>query len=214
MRSPKQDERWTVAKTVPVIGLLGGVASGKSLVARMLADLGACVLDADRTGHEVLQMPEIKAAAQQRWGERIFDENGRIDRKRLAEIVFAPPPGGPPEREYLEQITHPKIGRLLMRQAEQKAAAGCKAVVLDAALLLEAGWNQFCDHLVFVDAPRPVRLARAIERGWSEKDFTVREGAQESLDFKQTHADVVVDNSGSPEQTRAQIEHLWHSLVG
>jgi dephospho-CoA kinase len=114
----------------------------------------------------------------------------------------------------LEQITHPEIGRLLERQAEEMAASGCKAAVLDAPLLLEAGWDRFCDRLVFVEAPRPQRLARALERGWSEKEFAVREGVQESLDLKRKRADVIVDNSGSPEQTRAQVERLWHSLVG
>ena len=199
---------------MPVIGLLGGVASGKSFVARTFAELGAGVLDADRAGHEVLEMPEVKAAAQRRWGDLIFDAAGEIDRKQLAKIVFAPPPAGPAQREYLEQITHPQIGRLLMRQADEMAASGCKAAVLDAPLLLEAGWDRFCDTLVFVDAPCRLRLARARQRGWSEKEFAVREGAQESLDSKQKRADVVVDNSGSPEQTQAQVDRLWHSLIG
>ncbi len=85
--------------------------------------------------------------------------------------------------------------------------------MLDAPLLLEAGWDKFCDTLVFVDAPRELRLARALARGWSEEDFAAREGVQESLDWKRRRADVVVDNSGSPEQTRSQVERLWHSLI-
>ena len=197
-----------------MIGLLGGVASGKSFVARAFAELGAGVLDADRAGHAVLETAAVKAAARGRWGDAIFDGSGEIDRKRLAEIVFAPPPAGPPQREYLERITHPEIGRLLMRQADEMEASGCRAAVLDAPLLLEAGWDQFCDTLVFVDAPRLLRLARARKRGWSEKEFAVREGAQESLDSKRKRADVVVDNSGSPEQTQAQVRRLWDSLFG
>ncbi len=199
---------------MPVIGLLGGVASGKSFVAASLAALGAGVLDADRAGHEVLAMPEVEMAARSRWGDSIFDENGRIDRKRLAKIVFAPPPGGPAERAYLEQITHPKIGQLLVEQAEAMAAVDCPAVVLDAPLLLEAGWDELCSVLVFVDAPRPLRLARARERGWSEKEFAMREDAQESLDLKRKRADVVVDNTGSPDDVQAQLKPFWHSLVG
>lgn len=199
---------------MPVIGLLGGVASGKSFVAASLAEWGAGVLDADRTGHEVLAMPEIAAAARRRWGDAIFDEYGRIDRKRLGQIVFAPAPGGPPERKYLEQLTHPEIGRLLMRQVEALASRGCPAAVLDAPLLLEAGWEKFCRLSVYVDAPRRLRLARALERGWSEKEFALREDAQESLDLKRKRADATIDNSGSPDQTRTQLESLWHSLVG
>ncbi len=159
-------------------------------------------------------MPEIEAAARRRWGDSIFGEDGRIDRKQLATIVFSPLPEALPERRYLEKLTHPVIGRLLQEQAERGAASGCRAAVLDAPLLLEAGWDRLCDRLVFVDSPRDVRLKRAEERGWKERDFAVREDAQESLDSKRRRADVVVDNSGPPEQTQAQIERLWPSLIG
>jgi len=197
-----------------VIGIVGGVASGKSLVARELARLGAGLLDADRAAHEVLRMPKIEAAARQRWGGDIFAPQGRIDRTRLARIVFADPPTGPRERKYLEQLTHPEIGRLLAREARRLEAAGGELAVLDAALLLESGWDKLCDMLVFVEAPRGLRLARALERGWSEADFAAREDAQESLDAKRESADVELDNSGSTEQTRVQVERFWHSLVG
>jgi len=197
-----------------VIGILGGVASGKSLVGGQLARLGAGLLDADRAGHEVLRSPRIRAAARERWGPGIFGPDGQIDRARLAEIVFADSPAGSRERNYLEQLTHPEIGRLLEQEAERLAARGTLAAVLDAPLLLEAGWDTLCDKLVFVDAPREIRLARARRRGWSEEDFAAREAVQESLDSKRGRADVVVDNSGPPEQTQAHIERFWHSLLG
>ena len=197
-----------------VIGILGGVASGKSLIAGQLAQLGAGVLDADRAGHEVLRLPEIEAAARARWGPGVFGPDGRIDRARLARVVFAPGPEAERERKFLEQRTHPEIGRRLAAQAERLAASGAPAAVLDAPLLLEAGWDGFCDKLIFVDAPRQVRLARALARGWSEEDFAAREAAQESLDVKRKRADVIVDNSGSPERVEAQVERFWHSLVG
>jgi dephospho-CoA kinase len=197
-----------------IVGLLGGVASGKSLVARQLAELGAGVLDADRAGHEVLRLAEVREAALARWGAGILGADGQLDRGKLAEIVFASPPEGSREREYLERITHPEIGRLLEHEARRMAAEGCRVAVLDAPLLLEAGWDKLCSRLVFVDAPRQLRLARARARGWSEREFADREGVQESLDRKRSRADVVVDNSGSPEQTRAQVESLWRSLLG
>lgn len=196
-----------------VIGILGGVASGKSLVAKELVRLGAGLLDADRAAHEVLRMPQIEAAARQRWGPEIFGPDGHIDRARLAEIVFAGRPAGQQELKHLEQLIHPEIGRLLSREAEQMAAGGV-AMVLDAPLLLEAGWDKICDVLVFVDAPRQLRLARAMGRGWSQQDFVVREAAQESLDLKRRRADVVVDNSGSLEETQAQVRLFWDSLIG
>lgn len=196
------------------IGILGGVASGKSLVAQELARLGAGLLDADRAGHEVLRMPEIEAALRQRWGEGVFDLRGRIDRARLAAIVFAKTPDGPKQRKYLEQLTHPEIGRMLAAEAERLEAAGCRVAVLDVPLLLEAGWDRLCNTLVFVDAPRPLRLARARGRGWSEEEFAARQGAQQSLDAKREMAEVTIDNSGTTEQTRHQVERFWRSLVG
>ncbi|MFH1266476.1 MAG: dephospho-CoA kinase [Planctomycetota bacterium] len=196
-----------------MIGVLGGVAGGKSLVARELVRLGAGLLDADRAGHDVLCMPEIEAAARDRWGEAIFGADGRIDRARLGEIVFADPPGGPRERTFLERLTHPEIGRKLAREAERLVALGSVAAVLDAPLLLEAGWDRLCDTLVFVDAPRRLRLARARARGWSEADFDARQRAQHSVDAKRKRADVVIDNSGSPEETQAEIERFWHALL-
>jgi dephospho-CoA kinase len=197
-----------------VIGLLGGVASGKSLVARQLAALGAGVLDADRAAHEVLRTPKIEAAARARWGAGIFGPDGRIDRSRLAQIVFSDTATAAEERKHLEHLTHSEVGLRLRGEAKRLEASGLKVAVLDVPLLLEAGWDKFCDTLLFVDAPRRLRLARARERGWNEKEFTTREGVQESLDSKRGRADVVVDNSGSPEQTRSQVDRFWRSLLG
>ena len=196
-----------------VIGIVGGVASGKSLVARQLSELGVAVLEADRIGHEVLRREGTEAAARSRWGEAVFGPEGRIDRRRLARIVFAPPPDGPREREYLENLTHPEIGRLVRQEISRLAIGGQKLVVLDAPLLTESGWDRFCNTIIFVDAPRALRLARAKSRGWSEEDFAAREDAQDSLDSKRERADVTIDNSRSVESTKAQIERWRHSLV-
>ncbi len=240
-----------------VLGLLGGVASGKSLVARQLAELGAVVLDADRAGHEALRLPRIEESARQRWGDAVFGPDGHIDRSRLAKIVFAPPPNGPRERKYLEELTHPEIGRRLSAQAEalktrfgeglptpparpteglpsagrpsvggvarsetgrnsgvEAIKAVTPLVVLDAALIVEAGWDKLCDCFAFVDVPQELRRARALQRGWTEGDFAARETAQESLDSKRARADVIIDNSGSAEHTEAQVQRLWQFLVG
>lgn len=183
------------------------------MVARQLERLGAVVLDADTTGHEALRLPHVEAAARRRWGEAIFGADGRIDRARLARIVFAPGPEALVERKYLEQLTHPEIARLLWRQAGTLTAAGTAMAVIDAALLLETGWDQRCEKIVFVEAPREARLARAVARGWTEEDFTAREAAQESLDRKRARADVIIDNSGPPQRTQAQVEQFWASLI-
>jgi dephospho-CoA kinase len=195
-----------------MIGLLGGVASGKSLVAQQLASLGAGLIDADRIGHEVLRLPHVEAAARERWGNDIFDADGRIDRASLARIVFAPGDEGARQRKHLEQITHPEITRRLQQQTDALAAAGKRAVVVDAALLLEAGWVDRCEKLVFVECPRETRLERALARGWSKEEFAAREDAQESLEQKRKRADAIIDNSGPSQRTQTQVEQFWASL--
>jgi dephospho-CoA kinase len=196
-----------------VVGLLGGVASGKSLVAQQLVELGAGLLDGDRAGHEVLRQPEVEEAARKRWGEKVFGPDGHIHRSAVAAIVFGPPPAGPQELEFLEQITHPRIGQLLVKQASDLVAAGKQVAVLDAPVMLKAGWDQLCHLVVFVEVSPEIRLARAQRRGWSQAEFNAREAAQESLEVKRRRADVVIDNSGSPESTQSQVAALWHSLA-
>ena len=197
-----------------VIGVFGGIASGKSFVTRELARLGASVLDADQIGHEVLCQPQVEAAARVRWGNAIFDDQGRIDRRRLARIVFAPPPEGPVERTYLERLTHPEIALAMEQALGRLACEGVRVAVLDAPLLFEAGWDRFCNGFLLVDAPQEQRLARAKSRGWSEEEFAARQRAQAPLDSKRNRAEVVIDNSGSPEQTRNEVELFWRSIVG
>jgi dephospho-CoA kinase len=196
-----------------ILGLTGGVASGKSLVARLLAERGAVVLDADRAGHEALRLPHVEEAVRRRFGAGVFGPDGRVDRPRLARIVFDPSLEGVARRQDLERLTHPEIARLLARQIET-LPSDTPLVVLDAALLLEAGWDKLCGKFVFVDASPQVRLARAKARGWTAEEFAAREAAQESLDFKRRRADLVIDNSGRLEDTQVQVQRLWQSLVG
>jgi dephospho-CoA kinase len=195
------------------IGILGGIASGKSSVARMLSELGAGLLDADRSGHDVLRLPQVEATLREYFKDEPFGPDGHIDRKRLAGVVFGDSPAQHGKRKLLEQTTHPEIGRLLSQQADAMRAAGTQVAVLDAPLLVEAGWDRMCDKLIFVDTPRITRIERALARGWSEEDYAAREGAQMSLDLKRRHADVIIGGSGSLEQTQAQVERLWKSLV-
>lgn len=206
----------------PVIGVTGGVASGKSFVARQFAEWGAAVIDVDRLGHEVLRLPEIEAAARQRWGDEVFSTQGQIDRRRVAEKVFASTPEGREELRYLENLLHPRIREFLDGRVKQLLSrSDVSGVVIDAPLLVEAGWNEFCDRIVFVEAPRAVRLARALGRGWSEREFAARESRQASCEVKRRLADVVIDNAtndnalndkAGPDSTRAQSERAWQLL--
>jgi dephospho-CoA kinase len=200
---------------VPLIGIVGGIASGKTFIAEQFRARGAEVVSADQLAHEVLRFDEVKRAARNRWGDAIFGPDGEVNRAALAKIVFAPPPDGPQELKVLEQLTHPKIGQLVRQEvselSQQKRAT---AIVLDVPLMFESGWNKYCDRIVFVDVPRELRMARALARGWTREGFERREAAQESLETKRKLADLVIDNSGSPESAQAQIEHFWHSLLG
>jgi dephospho-CoA kinase len=189
-----------------VVGLIGGMGSGKSRVAAEFARRGAQVITADHLGHEALQRPEIRDQAVERWGRGILNDEGAIDRRALGRIVFA----DPAERKALEALSFPWIER---RFHEEIAAAEANQkvvlIVLDAAILLEAGWDARCDKLVYVHAPRRVRLERlATQRGWNAKEVEARETAQLSLTDKVTRADAAVDNSGSLEQTARQVENL------
>jgi dephospho-CoA kinase len=196
-----------------VIGIAGGVASGKSLVADGLKQLGAEVLKADLVGHEVLRESEVKEAIRQRWGDRVFDQQGEVKRPAVAKIVFAPPPSGPEELAYLEQITHPRIEQRLRARLAELAASQTKTVVLDAALMFKAGWDWFCDKIIFVETPRELRLARARQRGWSAAEFAAREAAQQAPELKRSRADVVIDNSGSPDATLDQLREFWRAYM-
>ncbi|HYW81520.1 MAG TPA: dephospho-CoA kinase, partial [Thermoguttaceae bacterium] len=171
----------------------------------MLSQLGAGLLDADRAGHEVLRLPQVEASLRTQFGDEPFGLDGHVDRARLAGIVFGNLREKREKKAFLEQLTHPEIERLLSQQADALRAAGTQVAVLDAPLLVEAGWDEMCEKLIFVDAPRGVRLERAMARGWSEEDFAAREGAQMSLDLKRQRADTTIDSSGSLEQAQAQV---------
>jgi len=197
-----------------VLGIVGGIASGKSLVSAYLARLGAEIIDADKLGHEVLRMPEVIAAARLRWGDGVLTLDGQLDRKAIAQRVFGENANQRDERRFLEELTHPRIGTLVREKISEIATRGdTDVVVLDAALMLETGWEEYCDRILFVDASDEVRRARAQARGWSLTDFEAREAAQFPLSQKRARADIVIDNSGSPDKTHKQLEMVWHSLT-
>ena len=196
-----------------IIGLLGGVASGKSVVAEQLQKLGAGKLDADRVGHEVLLLPEVEAALKARWGEQVIGREGRISRSAVAAIVFARTDEGRRELAFLESVTHPRIGVHLREEAQRLSTAGFRYLVLDAPVMLKAGWDSLCDVVLYVDAPQQVRLERALSRGWTPEEFAAREAAQESLETKRQRADAVIENGGKPEETAARVAQWWQEFT-
>jgi dephospho-CoA kinase len=191
----------------PVIGLVGAIGAGKSTAAAAFALRGGFVVDADKLGHDALEQPEIRRMVLDRWGASgiVRNTDGRIDRRAVAAIVFA----NPAERAALEGIVYPYIGK---RAAEEIAAAraepAVKFVVVDAAVMLEAGWN-ICDRMVYIDAPHSIRAARVAARsGWTEADLEARESAQWPAEEKKKRCDAVIVNDGSREQLQEKVDRV------
>lgn len=196
----------------PVFGLIGGIGAGKSTAAACLAARGGFVIDCDKLGHAALGQPEVRDELRAQWGGEVFNADGSVNRKAVAGVVF----GTPAEREWLESVVFPVIGRLAderLRAADADPAV--RFSVLDAAVLLEAGWKDRCDRVLYVDAPREVREARLAARsGWTAADLTAREAAQWPSEVKKRHADAVVVNDGTREQLQERIDHVLSDWIG
>jgi len=192
----------------PVVGLVGGIGSGKSQVAAAFARRGARVIAGDQLGQAALRDPDIRTRVAARWGDGVLDEHGEVNRRHLAAIVFA----DAAELKALEALTHPWIRRRIRTEIEEaRGDPRVPLVVLDAAIMLEAGWNDVCDRLIYIDAPRTVRLERVTrQRGWTEKEVAAREQAQLPLTEKVVRADHVLDNSASLEHLDRQVDDLLH----
>lgn len=196
-----------------LIGLTGGLASGKSTVAEMLRARGAVVIDADVIGHEVLAPGRsAHAAVGERFGDGVMAPDGAIDRAKLGKIVFADSEA----RADLEAITHPEIMAEIARRIEKERGTG-RVVVLDAPLLVETlpdrGKSLGLDALVVVSLGVEDQVMRATERGMGESDARVRVAAQAPVERKLAAADYVIDNRGSQEELAASVELLWEDLA-
>jgi len=199
---------------VPVIGLTGAIGGGKSQVAALLGQRGAVVIDADRVGHEVLEQPEVRRQVIERFGALVVAHGpdataslGAIDRQALGSIVFA----SRPALDDLEAIVHPQMRQQFEAIIDHESVRGrAPAVVLDAAILLEAGWDNLCDLVVFVDASQPVRLHRVARgRGWTAEVLQAREAAQWPRERKLSRADIVIHNDSSLEILDQNVDRLF-----
>lgn len=195
-----------------VIGIVGGIASGKSTVAVELAALGAVVLDADQAAHQAISRPEVKQNLVERWGKSILDESGETDRGAIAERVFSHSDTNNQELEYLENLLHPLIRLQFERNLADLSERGAKAAAIDAPLLLEAGWEDLCDFLVFVESSEENRSERVGPRNWSQSEISRREAAQMPIDEKRRRATHVVRNLGSLGGLQAEVRAFWDSI--
>lgn len=194
---------------VPVIGIVGGVGAGKSSVVKGVRGLRLQIVDADQAGHMQLRKPEVREQLLRVFGTGIATQDGEIDRKQLAMLVFGESPQHNTRREQLNEIVRPGIRDEIRRQI-LSAPQEVDAMILDAALLLEAGWAAECDALIFIETPLEIRRERvARDRGWSAEELQKRESSQWSLERKRAACHYVVDNSGTPDVSALQMaQHL------
>lgn len=193
----------------PIIGIAGGIGSGKSFVASLFAELGCLVIDSDAQVRTAYADPAVGETLRQWWGDWVYAADGRIDRRAIAAKVFAEPA----ERLRLEALIHPRVASA-RDQAMRSAVAGGDpakgpaAFVWDAPLLFETGLNARCDAVVFVDAPLAARLARVRRRGWDAAELARREKLQSPLDIKRRLSDDVVTNPTDADDGASGIEHV------
>jgi dephospho-CoA kinase len=193
----------------PIIGLAGGIGSGKSAVADILARLGCVVCNADSLAREALRQPEIRDEIVRWWGREVLDDAGEVDRPAVAAIVF----GRPEERKRLESVVHPWVQSRRKALFEQ-APADARALVIDAPLLFEAGLDAECNAVIFVDADRARRLARVADRrGWDEHELSKREDSQLPLDDKRARSDYVISNNGDLQALAEQVRRTLNEIV-
>ena len=185
-----------------LFGIVGGIGSGKSTASALFRQFGATVISADEIGHQVLRLPDVKQAVRERWGATVFEDNGEIDRRKLATVVFA----DEKELSYLQSLTQPLITEEVNRQRGEHERNGVQLCLLDAPLLLESGLEHIVDLLIFVSTPVEVRWNRVKDRGWSEAEWKQRESAQLPVEEKSRRAHFVLDNSGDTEHLRTQVE--------
>ena len=193
-----------------IIGLTGGICSGKSTVSHMLAKLGATVLDADEIGHEALKPDtEVWHKVVAAFGRQILTATGDIDRNKLGKIVF----DSAESLSQLNRIMHPRMYEMIKVQLEQYRKQGTRAVVLEAPLLIEANWTSLVDEVWITVAPEPIILKRLQERNsLSTPESLVRIHSQMSNEERLKHADLIIDTDCDFDELRTRVEKLWRRL--
>ena len=193
-----------------LIGLTGGIATGKSTVSAMLREKGATVLDADEIAREVVAPGTAGYADVVKAFPGTVSADGTLDRKALAARVFS----SPSDRRTLDGILHPRIQEAFLEKSQALADQGVQRIIYDAALLIETGLHAFLDGVILVAAPRELQIARLIERnGLSPAEAEARVDSQMPFAEKRRYAKWIIDNSGTLAATRLQVEQVWTMLA-
>ena len=199
-----------VEERMRVIGLTGGIASGKSLVSQQLAELGATVIDADRMGHEAYRKDtETFRQVVDAFGQEIVGADGEVDRKALGAKVFA----DPSQRRRLEEIVWPAMRRMMEERLAEMRSQGTEVAVLEAALLIEADWLPLADEVWLVTATPETARRRLMERnGLNAEQAESRLRAQLTNEKRRPYADVAIENDGTTEELRRAVDEAWSKL--
>ena len=196
---------------IPIIGLTGGIGAGKSTVTQMLEELGAAVIDADKVGHQIY-LPDMPAWREivDTFGTTVLHADRSINRQALGKIVFADPEA----LRTLNRIVHPKMfDRMAELIAELRARGGMQAIVVEAAVLIEANWQPLVDYVWVVVASEAVVIERlAQQRHLSPEQVRTRLAAQLPTDERLKHAHIVIRNDGSLAEVRAAVQQAWEQL--
>jgi dephospho-CoA kinase len=193
-----------------VIGLTGGIGSGKSTVAGFLAELGAKVIETDVIGHEVLEHDEqVKKEMAVVFGSGVLTPAGKIDRKKLAETVFRQPKA----LATLNKITHPRITAEVEKRLQEYREKGTGVVVIEAPLLIEVGWDTKVDSVWVTTAPQDVIVTRLINKGMTREEAKSRIGSQVTDDERLKHSGTTIDTNCSIDELRKRVEGAWRDSI-
>jgi dephospho-CoA kinase len=195
----------------PIIGITGGIGSGKSTVARIFGELGCLVIDADEQVRQAYQDPAVVEQLQQWWGDQVIERPGQLNRRKIADIIFH----DPGQKQRLESLLHPIVAALRQqRMIEAVDNPQIAAYIWDTPLLFEAGLRSGCDAIVFVETPFQQRLERVQQaRQWDEAELRRREKSQWPLDKKREISDYIIDNTADADHVRGQVSEVFFRIL-
>ncbi|MGD0139179.1 MAG: dephospho-CoA kinase [Tepidisphaeraceae bacterium] len=195
----------------PVIGITGGIGSGKSTVAQMFGELGCLVISADEQVRQAYLDPAVVRQIRAWWGDDVVGGDGQVDRAKIADIVF----GDPGQRQKLQALLHPRVAELRQRRMlDAGDDPQVHAIVWDTPLLFETGLRGGCDAIVFVESPLVQRLQRlSRSRGWGEEELRRREKSQWPLDKKREISDYIIDNTADADYVRGQVRETLSRIL-
>lgn len=195
----------------PIIGITGGIGSGKSTVAGMFGEIGCLVISSDRQVEQAYEDPDVISQIRKWWGDVVLRADGHLNKRKISDIVFS----DPQQRKKLEGLLHPRVASLRdRRMAEAGDDPQVRAIIWDTPLLFEAGLRGGCDAVVFVEAPAAQRLERVVrDRRWDEAELRRREKSQWPLDKKREISDYIIDNTADADYVRGQVREVLFRIL-